>query len=168
MALDRISPRQAPQWGIRIVEWGILAIVMLILAGVFGHYARQVQGQSERASILSTLGALRTALVLNNVHQSVASKQRSRANANTNPFDTLERLPANYGGIVHDREVNAVTPGRWVFDPECPCVGYRPMDPEWLEAPPGTQMLWYLVVQEAGIDQLHPMADYKWQGLDIR
>ena len=151
-----------------MVEWGILAIVILILAGVFGHYAHQVQGQSERASVLSTLGALRTALVLDHIRQTVAPQQRSKVKASGNPFDTLERMPTNYGGMVQDRQVGAITPGRWVFDPECPCIGYKPMDPEWLESPPGTQVLWYLVTREAGVGQLHPMADYKWQGLDIR
>ena len=160
--------RYALRWGSHIVEWGILAIVILILAGIFGRYAHQVQGQSERASVLATLGALRTALVLDQIHQTVAPQQRNTTRASENPFDALERLPVNYGGMVQNHNLDVVIPGNWVFDPECICVGYRPMDPDWLESPPGTQILWYSVVRESDLRQLRPMAVYQWQGQIVR
>lgn len=168
MALDRTSFRYAPLWGKRMVEWGILAIVILILSGIFGHYAHQVQGQSERASVLSTLGALRTALVLGQIHQMVELQQRNDVKASDNPFDALERTPTNYDGVVHSRDFAAIRPGNWVFDPECPCIGFKPTDPEWLESPPGAQILWYSVVRESKLRQLRPMAVYQWLGLDVR
>lgn len=167
VAIDRATPPRALLWGSRMVEWGLLAIVILILGGIFGYYAYRVQGQAERAAIMSTLGALRTALVVDHLSRVVAPQQRGEPSASDNPFDALQRLPANYGGVVQGRSVDAIAPGNWVFDPACPCVGYKPLHLEWLESPPDVEVLWFEVRQEAAVRQLHPLAAYRWQGQSI-
>lgn len=150
-----------------MVEWGILAIVILILGGVFGYYAYRVQGQAERAAILSMLGTLRAALIVDRLHQVVVSQQHGETVTSDNPFDTLERMPKNYRGLITGRRVDALSPGSWVFDPGCPCIGYKPLHPEWLESPPNAQVLWYQVNREQAVPQLLPLAVYWWQGQAI-
>jgi len=45
-----------------------------------------------------------------------------------------------------------VAPGRWVFDKRCGCVGYKPQDISALDAPTGSQAVWFTVETTA----LHP------------
>jgi hypothetical protein len=150
-----------------MVEWGILAIVVFIVAGIFGRYAHRVQGQAERAAIVFTLGALRTALVVGHTRQLVANQQQVIVTAVVNPFDWFESRPANYAGPVHSRNVDAVAPGKWVFDAECPCVGYVPLQPEWLEYPAYAPALWFRVISGKGVPQLEAWDSYQWQGAAV-
>lgn len=155
--------RREPLWGNRMVEWGVLVLVILVLAGSFGYHAYRVQGQAERAAVISTLGALRTGLAIEHLRASVASHTSSAQSPN-NPFEVLQRLPPNYGGLVAGRNVEATTPGNWVFDPDCPCIGYKPMHAQWLEQPADAPALWYHIRRDSAVRELQPMQDYRWQG----
>ena len=64
MTKDRSAPQPAPFWSVRIVEWSLLAAVIVLLVLLFARQVRVIQGQGELAAVKSTLGALRTALVL--------------------------------------------------------------------------------------------------------
>ena len=167
MAIDRTDPRPAPLWGGRLLEWGILAIVIVGLMFAFGHYARSVQGQSERASVQSTLGALRTGLVFDQMQRVAGHGEPLAGTSNRNPFDVLEHRPANYSGTVSNRNIEGTAPGSWVYDAQCGCVGYKPLNPEWVESPPHTQALWYQLTTKAGPQQLVPLAIYQWQGQPV-
>jgi len=59
------------------VEWGVLVVCIAVVTGVLWRYGQQVRAQSERAAVQSTLGALRTALVLDYVRGMLpAAKKR--------------------------------------------------------------------------------------------
>ena len=153
--------------GSRLVEWGILALVILVLAGCFGYYAYRVQGQAERAAVISTLGALRTALVLDQLRQAVATPSTATA-PNRDPFAALERLPANYAGRRAGQKLEEVVAGQWVFDEACVCVGYKPLHGEWLESFGADQLLWFQVTAgDGGVRQLHAQRSYLWQGQTV-
>ena len=156
---------QGRDWSHSLLEWGILACVILILMGIFGIYAHRIKGQAERAEILSTLGALRTALIIDHLRMQTPSGQGDVA-AGT-PFDALQNPIPNWGGVVKQRDVTQTTPGQWVFDQECSCIGYKPLHAEWLEAPSGSQALWFRLKHVAGIAQLQAMEAYVWQGLPV-
>jgi hypothetical protein len=152
------------RWGGRMVEWGILALVILVFAGVFGQQLREVQARAELAVIQSTLGALRTALVVEHIKHTVAGNTKSVAVPQRNPFLLLDTVPVNYAGEHAVLQSEAVTPGSWVFDPACSCVGYVLLHPQWLESPPNLPALWFSVAGSSAPLSIHATQTYRWQG----
>ena len=148
-----------------MVEWGILLVLVLVVAGVLGRQARVVQGQAERAAVISTLAALRTALVLDHLQKVVGSSDPvGVAPVQRNPFVLLGSVPPNYAGEFGALQLEQVPSGSWVFDRECSCVGYLPLDPQWLESPPNTQTTWFAVQGTAAPLQITARENYVWQG----
>jgi hypothetical protein len=147
----------------RAAEWSILLVVVLALMGVFGRQFRYVQGQGELAAIKTTLGALRTALVVDYLQAQVATKSTPVAQPQRNPFLVLDRAPANYAGVLGTVKAESVPPGNWVFDPFCNCIGYGPMYPYALEEAGDAPMLWFRV-SGSGPLQIAPVQPYRWQG----
>lgn len=148
-----------------MVEWSILALVVLGFAGVFGYYAQRVHSQAERAAVLSALGALRTALVLEHLHTTVRNAPATQMTPATNPFDALAQRPATYAGTVTGRDVAAVAPGQWVFDADCACIGYKPLYLDWLQSNERLQALWFQRRGRGSATLLVPLDRYVWDGL---
>ena len=74
----------------------MVAAVILVLAVVFVRHMRAVQGQSEQAAVRTTLGALRTALVIEHLQHSLAANGGLSATSEPrSPFDLLQYRPAN-------------------------------------------------------------------------
>jgi hypothetical protein len=148
------------------MEWSLLAGVIVMLALVFAHQVRVVQGQAELAAVKTTLGALRTALVIDYLQKKVASESSSVAFAQRNPFELLQRQPVNYlGEMTRAAAAAAAAPaGSWVFDPVCACVGYLPIYTQWFDSPSGDAIAWYQVSGAPGPLQLTAKQAYVWQG----
>ena len=108
--------------GRRIVEWGILAALAVILLVAFLHKSLQVQAQAEVAAVRTTLAALRTALVLEHI-RAKTTPGAVVANLQHNPFVLLQQVPGNYRGQQDLAQALAGAPG-WYFDSACGCVGY--------------------------------------------
>lgn len=147
-----------------MVEWSILAVLVLVIAGVFGHQVRVVRGQGELAAVQSTLGALRTAFVIDHLQQAVRSSAPRVAEQQRNPFLLLKDVPPNYAGEFAVLKMEAVAPGSWVFDPDCGCIGYLLLYPQWLESPPDTRAVWFRISTPPGALLIAPMNAYIWQG----
>ena len=149
-------------WNRRLTEWALVTLVLVALIWVFGRQVRAVQSLSERAAVQSTLGGLRTALVLNHI------TRQARGAANLadapNPFFLLKTVPANFAGDGSMANADAMALGAWVFDAECPCIGYRLLYPEALEVPEGAQTVWFRIGGVAGALQIDPLTRYVWQG----
>ncbi|MBK9442634.1 MAG: hypothetical protein IPN53_15600 [Comamonadaceae bacterium] len=146
------------------MEWGIAALLVAIVVVVFMKYMREVQAQGEYAAVRTTLGALRTALVIDHLLRHVAPVADSGvAKLSRSPFDLLARHPANYAGVFSGGKAQGVPAGSWVFDPVCPCVGYRPLDDGWLDSPSGDVMAWYQLSGAPGPLQLTARERYRWQ-----
>lgn len=151
----------------------MLALCIAVLMTVLWGYAQQVRAHAERAAVQSTLGALRTALVLDAVHRmmtpSAPSVFSALADATPlqapNPFLLLQQAASNYAGEVPAALVQEVSPGQWVFDKRCGCVGYKPQDPGVLDAPIGVQAVWFVVNTAEGVPQLKPIQPYVWAGI---
>lgn len=163
MAKDRSPPQALPGWR-RVVEWGLLVAVIALLVWVFSRHARELQGQAERAAVQSTLGALRTALIIDHLHHSVAPQSAPAPAVTTNPFELLQRPAPNYRGEVSASQTQAVPSGSWVYDPACACIGYRPLDDAWLDSPSGNPMAWFALSGAPGPLQLRARETYAWQG----
>ncbi len=167
MAERALRPLSLPTWS-RTLEWSVMGIVVAVLVAAFMHYTRIVQGQGEYAAVRSTLGALRTALVIEHLQRSAAKASTTETaaaveNGQRNPFDLLQHRPANYSGIGSSQQVDSVVPGTWVFDPVCPCVGYRPVDDLWFDSPSGELMAWFKLQGAPGPLQLEGKEIYRWQ-----
>lgn len=159
-------------WQGRGVEWGVLAVCIALVTGVLWQYAQQVRAQAERAAVQSTLGALRTALVLDYVRGMLpAAKARPARNSPLsevpNPFSMLQQPAANYAGEVPASLMQEVAPGRWVFDKRCGCVGYKPQEAGVLDAPAGAQTLWFAVEAAGSAPQLRSIQAYRWAGVPL-
>lgn len=160
---DTLSGRGRSLVGVRMVEWGVLALLVLGFTWVFGQYAQRVHSQAERASVLTTLGALRTALVIQHLRHEVSGTVPADAQAaSANPFDAVEQYPASYAGLVRGRDVGAVAPGQWVFDAECVCIGYKPMYLDWLDSGEKLEALWFQRRGSGGASLLVPLDRYVW------
>lgn len=147
-----------------MVEWSILAVVIVLLVLVFVRQVWVLKGQAELSAVKMTLGALRTAFVLDHLQSKVASRASSVGVVQHNPFELLQRYPVNYLGEVTDAAAQTLPPGSWVFDPVCTCVGYLPMHAEWLGSPSGDVMAWFRVEGEPGSLQLTVKEVYTWHG----
>lgn len=163
MATGRLSSWQAPVSRRSLVEWLLLALLIVVLVLLFTREVRVVQGQAERAAVKATLGALRTALVLDHLQKNVAAGKSSVALLQHNPFELLQRRPLNYLGAMSAAQALAAPPGSWVFDAVCDCVGYLPIYAEWFDSPSGELMAWYQITGAPGPLQLVAKENYVWQ-----
>jgi Flp pilus assembly pilin Flp len=149
-----------------MVEWSLLAVAIALLLVIYVRKIQVVKGMAELAAVKSTLGALRTAQVIEHLRQNVKSEKSSTAFIQHNPFELLQRRPANYVGERTRVEVvsGAVPAGSWVFDVTRECVGYVPMGAQWLESPSGELIAWFSVTGWPGPLQLNANEAYVWQG----
>lgn len=154
----------APYLNVRLAEWSLVAILIIGLVWVFLHQVRVVQRQAELAAVRTTLGALRAAMALQHLRQRVAQTSQSEPALQRNPFEWLQRRPANYAGVMHSAELAGVPPGTWVFEVACGCVGYLPADATEFDSPSGETMAWYSVDDSSGPLQLTAKEAYFWQG----
>ena len=137
---------------------------ILVLSLVFAHHVRVVQGQGELAAVKSTLGALRTTLVIDHLQRNVRPDHSFVATTRHNPFELLQHRPPNYLGEMNRESAAQAPPGSWVFDVDCVCVGYRPLDGQWFESPSGERIAQFLVSGAPGPLQLSAREAYIWRG----
>lgn len=157
---------QAPAIGgnRRLVEWSLLIVLISILILVFGREIQLVQGQAELARFKATVGALRTALVVQHLQQQARQDAQTVAFVQRNPFRLLERVPTNYAGELGVVALPQVAPGDWVFDAACGCIGYTPLQRQSLESPSGESLVWLRVSAPPGPLRLALREPYRWQG----
>jgi hypothetical protein len=165
MAQGLAAWRQTLNWN-RAFEWLVVIVVISTVIAVFVGHVREVQGQGEFAAIKTTVGALRTALVIDHLHKQARAGLAPRHQAPVNPFDLLHLKPVNYWGAVNPDRVATVPTGSWVYLAQCPCVGYKPMDDLWLGSPSGDPRVWYIITGMPGVLQLTPKERYHW-GVDV-
>jgi hypothetical protein len=168
VATERSPVPPLPLWQGRLAEWGVLMMVVLVLAFALARELRHMRGQAELAQLKSTLGALRTALVIAHL-QSALPRQTgglsgSVANVQRNPFAVLQQFPASYAGEGGPEVLSQLPGGSWVFDPRCVCIGYQPMEPDWLDSPREATALWFRVSAPPGPLQLSAEQHYVWMG----
>ena len=164
MATRALGYGRVPMRVRRGVEWSLFAIVVLVLMVLLGQRMRELQGQGELSAIKTTLGALRTAFVIQHLQQSAMGKNHADASLQQNPFELLSSRPVNYVGDIYTGQTVTVVPGSWLFDPVCICVGYLPIYGNWLDSPSGSSMIWLQVSPPPGPFQLTVKEIYTWQG----
>ena len=155
-----------PLWSRRLTEWCLVALILLGVGFAFGREIRSLQGQSEKVFVLSTVASLRTALMLNRLARQVRPDDRSLMERN--PFRMLQQLPPSFVGEMPMGDVHRVAPGSWIFDPDCLCVGYRLLYPEWLEPAQELGAISFHIGKSEGAPSLKPLGDYRWFGTNLK
>ena len=170
MATDtRTAVRSRLGWpATRRVEWSILGVVILVIALVAGQYIRVLQAQSERSAVLSTLGALRTGLIIAHLQGASSAYAEPLSGTPSNPFTVLQALPLNYRGELSVAASLAAPTGGWVYDPQCVCVGYIPLDADWSDGASQAGALWFKVASGPGPRQLTAQGAYTWRGTVVK
>ena len=146
-----------------MTEWSLVACVIVVLGLIFFRQVRVLQGRGELAAVRATLGALRTALVIDYLHKKIGSGNISLPPAQRNPFELLDRQPVNYLGSLKAADLETAAAGSWLFDSVCDCVGYVPLYSQWFVSPSGDMVAWYRLSGEPGPLQLTAREAYVWQ-----
>ena len=141
-----------------------MGMLMLAAVWLFLWQVGGLQRRAELATLKSTVGALRTALVLDHLRVQAAAGPGAVGTTQHNPFGLLQSKPVNYLGEMGLLQAIESAPGSWVFDRECVCIAYLPVDPQWHAAPNGGGLITYRVVTASQVPQLRAMAAYRWQG----
>jgi len=145
----------------RLLEWALVAAVLVALIGAFERQVGVVQGQAERLTVQLTLKLLRDTLTLEQLLKATRPPVASTQPKTTNPFALLQGVP-NFAGNATKATVGTVSPGNWVFDPECGCIGYRLRYPQGLEPTQEADVIWFRVEAVNGVFRLSPQANYRW------
>jgi hypothetical protein len=146
----------------RVLEWLLVVLLITVLVGVFVRYIREVQGQGELAAVKTTVGALRTALVIDHLQKQVLAGAGPVVQTLVNPFILLQQQPVNYWGEVTPARISAVPPGSWIYVAQCPCIAYKPADDLWFASPSGDTLVWYAITGMPSVLQLIPKERYHW------
>jgi hypothetical protein len=148
----------------RVIEWGIVTLVLFALIWVLGREARVVQGQGERVAVKATLASLKAALAIDQLTAQMRAQKGTSTEKPKNPFTLMQGATPNYAGELTLRNIDSVPPGSWVFDPECGCVGYRLLYPQWLEPEQEADAIWFRVGATLADPRLKQQAQYRWFG----
>ena len=147
-----------------MVEWSIVAFLAVAMLAALSRQLVIVHGKSEYAAAQYTLGVLRTSMVVEHLRRIVRNEATASTQPPQNPFELLERLPENFVGSVAIANAHTVAPGNWFFDPQCGCIAYRIVYPQWLTEPTDTEVIVFRVEQRDNIPMLVPMHTYVWHG----
>lgn|GEM_PF-1576637 len=162
VAAASVGPRR------RLVEWGLMALLVLSLVVLFLHQTRDVQAQAEGAAVKRTLAGLRTAMTLDYLRVQAGGQVHGTATSvavsQRNPFELLDRVPTGYVGEKHWDVAASIKPGSWFFDRACPCVGYLPAGPPGQFSAEPLGLLQFRLVSGSGPIQLVADRQYLWQG----
>ena len=150
------------------MQWSLLGAVIVVLILFFVRHVRVLQGQAELSTVKSTLQVLRMALQIDHLQNSLTAGQLSVAQRQRNPFELLQQRPSNYLGEMSRAQAGVAPSGSWVFDRDCVCVGYLPLDAHWFDSPSGDVMAWYAVSGAPGPLRLTAKESYIWQDRALR
>ena len=153
-----------PVFSRRVIEWGIVALVLFALIWVLGREARVVQGQGECVAVKATLASIKAALAIDQLTTHVHAQNGTSTTKPKNPFTLMQGATPNYVGELSLRAIYSVPPGSWVFDPECGCAGYRLLYPQWLEPEQEADAIWFRVGATPKDPRLKQQAEYRWFG----
>lgn len=107
------------QKGFTLIEFIVIIIIIVVLAGLFLTRIPLYQEQAEKAAMQQVEGALQSALVLRYgtlQTRAATTEQNLAILATDNPMTWLQKLPPNYKGEYYDPTPRSVAPGSWMFD----------------------------------------------------
>ena len=162
----RRSAATAQQGIKRLFKQALLILLLLFIVWAILDKARDVRGAAELSAVQVSLGALRTAIVVDRMGRAAKFDQSSRP-VTINPFLLLARLPINYAGeMALDDAVNgALKPGFWFFDKAQLTVGYRLGNRRLFFSTSGGAMLLFRTAEQ---ELLIAHETYVWRGVAVK
>lgn len=102
------------RWLLRLLEWGVLVCVIALLAGMLLNRMGRAQAEIERRNFLSTVRAMRAAVLL----QSVVRPKDAAPGGNPAAVyrEQFGLLPTGYVGQLDRPDPASVAGGGWYFD----------------------------------------------------
>ncbi len=145
----------------RLYEQALLILLLVFVVWALLDKARETRSAAELSAVRANLGALRVALVIDQMRR-VTAPSKPAGVIVQNPFLLLKRPPANYAGEVAlgDAVIGAVEPGRWFFDPGAQLVGYRVQDARFFHAASGRPLM---VFELSKTDLMTARETYTWR-----
>lgn len=123
------SPLHHKRWTLRLLEWGVLSCVVLVLMGVYLRKVWHLQIKAERLSVQATVDNLRAAVLLASVLPKYKGSVHPEARPGGNPAALLKMQvglgPDGYLGELADADINTIAPGKWYFDRSQKALIYR-------------------------------------------
>lgn len=105
------------QCGAGLMEFGVGFAVLAILIFILLQRMQFYQGQAEQAQVATVVAGVRSSLDIKLAQRYLPGKQVDPAAlAEQNPFDWLDRKPANYLGEFFAPAEQGLEPGNWYFD----------------------------------------------------
>lgn len=118
MSLPAMYPKPK-EHGFTLIEFVIVIVIIVVLAGLFLVRIPLYQEQAEKAAMQQVEGAIQSALVLRYgalMSRGAATEKELSILATDNPMTWLQKLPPNYMGEYYDPSPRSVAPGHWMFD----------------------------------------------------
>jgi hypothetical protein len=104
------------RWMLRLFEWALLAIIILLLLGFFLRRIEKLQAEAERLNVKAAIENLRTTVLLASIVQNPKRKVYPGGNpVNLLAAETGLTIPG-YVGELTNQEAGKVAPGHWYFD----------------------------------------------------
>lgn len=162
--------------GFTLIELIVVIAVVAILVGVGLNRLTGYQEAAEAAAAESNLSNLRSALHIRSAELIGKNRWDELARlAAQNPFDLLERPPANYGGALAEEAAG----GYWYYDRRDGSVVYKVLRGEAFRAADGRPEMRFAVVGRNTAGQavsgggvayvtLQARGDYRWLDRPIR
>lgn len=105
--------------GFTLIEFIVVIIIIVVLAGLFLVRIPLYQEQAEKAAMQQVEGAIQSALVLRYgalMARGEAGEKELSILSTDNPITWLQRIPPNYKGEYYDPTPRSIAPGNWMFD----------------------------------------------------
>jgi type II secretory pathway pseudopilin PulG len=108
---------QTGQGGASLLEFGIVAAVIAILAGVLLDRLLIYRGESERVAAKQLISSVKTALAVRSAQVISTTGERGlQSLADNNPIGLLTKPPENYLGEYYSPKISTLPKGNWYFD----------------------------------------------------
>lgn len=180
----RWEQRYTPQSGFAtfsLLETIVVVVLVVILIVTAMENLLPLRGKAEQANVLSTIGALRSALGIAVAERAMRQGLGPVAElGGSNPMAQLAVKPANYLGEQAATDPAGIPPGHWVFDSDRRLLVYRVRYPQYFRggAPDPVRIRFRVILRYTDHDadgrysvrtdslhsvELRALDDYAWQ-----
>lgn len=104
------------QRGASLLEFGVCAVVLAILAGLLLERVLRYRAEAEREGVLLQVENMRSALYSRVLAAKVGDTDGLRALVGSNPVSLLRHAPVGYAGEIDNADSADLAPGNWYFD----------------------------------------------------
>lgn len=144
------------RWVLRLFEWAVLLLVILLLMSLFLQRSERLQAEAERLTFQATVDALQSAVRYISLLQDQRPALYGALLKEGNPMPLLAvdpaQVPSNYLGELQRPDPRNIAGGQWYFDRSAGVLVYRVKNRRFFDSDwPGPAMVRYrLVGQQAG------------------